>query len=110
MNALETRKQLLIAESALNRAQMVQELNAMKLSVGALTTRVKSFGSFASGAALLVTTLVALRRGKAIHSHGHGAHSWLHLLRKGAGLVTSLWPAFRSKKRHHANNQPASHA
>ena len=109
MKPLETRKQLLLAESALNRTQMVQELDAMKASINALTTRVKSMGSIASGAALLATTFIAFRRGKPGESH-RGGMPWLLMLRKGAGLISSLWPAFGFKKPHHRNNQPASHS
>ena len=105
MKPLETRKRLLIAESELNRAQLVQELDAMTVSVRTLTHRVKSYGSIASGAVLLVTALAALRRGKV---HTHLKSSWLQMIRKGAGLVFTLWPAFR-KKHEHKNTDPASH-
>ena len=107
MNQLETRKQLLIAESELNRAQLVQELDAITGGVRVLTHRVKSFSSVASATVLLVTALAALRRGKV--GHGKLKPSWFQMIRKGAGLVVSLWPAFRAKKNEH-NNYPASRA
>jgi hypothetical protein len=94
LNPLESRKQLLIAESELNRAQLVQEWVAM--TVGrTLTGRVKSFGSIASAAALLVAGLAALRRG---NSGSAGVKpSWLQTILKGAGMVSTLWLAFRAK-------------
>ncbi|MEI9960905.1 MAG: hypothetical protein WDM76_07150 [Limisphaerales bacterium] len=48
MNPLELRKRLLIEESELNRAQLVQEWHAMAHDVRSLTNRVKTIGSFAS--------------------------------------------------------------
>jgi hypothetical protein len=44
MNPLESRKRLLIAESELNRTQLVQEWVALAAGVRTLTGRVKSFG------------------------------------------------------------------
>jgi hypothetical protein len=58
MNPLESRKQLLIAESELNRAQLVQEWQAV----------------------------------------ADGVH-WLQTLLKGAGLLSTVWQAFRSPGR-----------
>ena len=108
MNPLETRKRLLVAESELNRAQLVRELDAMTVGVRTLTHRVKSFGSIASTAALLVTTFAALRRGKV--GIASLKPSWFQMIRKGAGLVSTLWPAFRAKKHEHKNGQPISRA
>ena len=108
MNPLEARRRLLVAESELNRTQLVQELVAMTVGVRTLTQRVKSFGSIASTAALVVTCLAALRRGKGGRSYGKP--SWFQMIRKGAGLVASLWPAIRAKRHVHENNHPTSRA
>jgi hypothetical protein len=62
MNPLESRKQLLIAESELNRAQLVADLAALTAGVRAITDRARSFGSIASSAAVLVAGLAAFRR------------------------------------------------
>ena len=64
LNPLESRKQLLLAESELNRAQLVVDLAALAADVGALTDRAKTLGSLASSAAMLVAGLAAFRRGK----------------------------------------------
>jgi hypothetical protein len=97
MNPLESRKQLLIAESELNRAQLVGDLAALAAGVRTLTDRAKSFGTIASSAAVLVAGLAAFRRGKAAHAEGRP--SWLQTILKGAGLISSLWLAFRSRGR-----------
>jgi hypothetical protein len=95
MNPLESRKQLLIAESELNRDQAVGELAALAAGVRTLTDRAKSFGSIASAAAVLMAGLAAFRRGK---SGDAGAKpSWLRTIRKSAGLISTVWLAFRSQ-------------
>ena len=95
MNPLESRKQLLIAESELNRAQLVQEWGAMTAGVRTLADRVKTYGSIASSAALLVAGLTAFRRGKSGDA-GVKPSRWRTLL-KGAGLVSTLWLNFRPR-------------
>ena len=64
LNPLESRKQLLIAESELNRAQMAGDMAALTAGVRTFTDRAKSFGSIASSAAVLVAGLAAFRRNK----------------------------------------------
>jgi hypothetical protein len=92
---LELRKQLLIAESELNRAQLVGDMDALTAGVRTLIGRVKSFGSIASAAALLVAGLAAFRRGKCVDAGVKP--SWWQMIRKGAGMVSTLWLAFRAK-------------
>ena len=97
VNPLESRKQLLIAESDLNRAQLVGDLAALTTGVRTLTTRAKSFGSIASAAAVLVAGLAACRRGKSVDADAKP--SWLQTILKSAGLISTLWLAFRSQRR-----------
>ena len=98
MNALKTQKQLLIAESDLNRAAMREEVAALTTGVRAVTARAKSFGSIASAGTVLIAGLTALRRGG-----GTGVRaprlSWVQRILKNAGLVSTLWLAFRSQRR-----------
>jgi hypothetical protein len=97
MNPLESRKQLLIAESELNRAQLAGDGAALTAGVRVLTDRAKSFGSIASSAAALVAGLVAFRQGKPL---GVGAKpSRLQTILKGAGVMSTVWLAFRSRSR-----------
>ena len=97
INPLESRKQLLIAESELNRAQMVGDMAALTAGVRTLTDRAKSFGSIASSAAVLVAGLAAFRRGKPMGADAKP--SWLRTILKGAGLISTFWLAFRSQRR-----------
>jgi hypothetical protein len=97
MNPLQSRKQLLIAESELNRAQLVQEWETMADGIGSVADRAKSFASIASSAAVLVAALAAFRRGKS--AHAEVKPSWLQTILKGAGLISTVWLAFRSPGR-----------
>ena len=97
MNPLESRKQLLIAESELNRAQLAGDLAALTAGVRTLTDRAKSFSAIASSAAVLVAGLAAFRRGKS--ADAEGKPPWLQTILKGAGLISTLWLAFRSRGR-----------
>lgn len=93
MNPLASRKQLLIAESELNRAQLVADMTTMKAGVRTITNRAKSYGALASSIASLVTGLVSAKRNPPARA---GAKpSWLQTILKAAGLVSTLWSAFR---------------
>jgi hypothetical protein len=97
LNPLKSRKQLLIAESELNRAQLVGDMAALTADVHMIADRAKSFGSIASAAAVLVTGLAAFRRDKPVDTDAKP--SWLQTIFKGAGLISSLWLAFRPRGR-----------
>lgn len=96
MNPLQSRKRILIAESELNRAQLVAELAALTADVRALADRAKSFGSIASSAAVLVAGLAAFRSGQPVDAAAKP--SWARRFLKGAGLISTLWLAFRSAR------------
>jgi len=98
MNPLELRKQMLIAESELNRAQLGEELAALSAGVRTVTNRAKSFSSMASVAAVVVAGLAAIRRGQP--GVAHAKLSWLQTILKSAGMVSTLWLAFRSQSRN----------
>ena len=97
VNPLASRKQLLVAESELNRAQVVQDLAALAAEARALGDRAKSFSFVTSSAAALVSGLAAFQRGK--HPDADAKPSWTRTILKGAGLISNLWLAFRSKNR-----------
>jgi hypothetical protein len=97
LNPLESRKQLLIAESELNRAQMVGDMAALTVGVRTLTDRARYFGSIASSAAVLVAGLAAFRRGEP--AGADAKPSWLRTILKGAGLISTVWQVFRSQGR-----------
>lgn len=94
VSPLKLRKELLIAESELNRAQLMDEWEAATEWHRTLSAGVRTMGSVASAAALLVSGVRAFRR-KRDPENGADA-SWLQSVIKGAGFISSLWAAFRS--------------
>ena len=107
VNQLEAHKKLLIAESELNRAQLIQDVTALRQDVGALTRRAKSMASIAAAVAALVTGVLAVRRRKpaAVTSP---KPSWLQGALKGASLVSNLWHSFRSNGHEQKESQRKS--
>ena len=97
LNSLGSRKRLLIAESELNRAQLVDDVTALTAGVRMLSTRARSFGSIVSSAAVLLAGLAAFRRGQP--GDASPKRSWWQTLIKGTGLVSTLWLAIRSSGR-----------
>ena len=95
MNPLETRKQLLIAESELNRAQLVQEWQMVADDAHALARKASIIASWVSIAASLVAGLAFLRRKKS--AQAAEKPSRLQTILRGAGLVSTIWRLFRSQ-------------
>jgi hypothetical protein len=108
LNPLTSRKELLIAESELNRAQLFQEWQTMADEVRALTTQARTIGSFAAAAAAVVAGLASFRRKKS--ALAAEKPSWWQTLLKGAGLASSLWSEFRSQGHDQKNKDPRPRA
>src|ERR1017187_10892995 len=102
MNPLASRKQLLMAESELNRAQLVQEWQTMADEVHSLANQARTISSFASAAASLVAGIASFRRKKS--APAAEKPSWLQTILKGAGLVSTIWSAFRPQGRDQAGS------
>ena len=93
LNPLESRKQLLIAESELNRAQLIADLTALTAEVRTFARRAKSLGSIAASATALFSGLAAFRRSKSAPVAGRP--SWWETLLAGVPLAQLLWAKFR---------------
>lgn len=89
MNALESRKKLLIAESELNRAQLARDWQLLAGEVRALNEQARTIRSLAAAATSLIAGLSSCRR-KGATPPG-GKLPWWQLLIKGASLVSSCW-------------------
>jgi hypothetical protein len=101
VSPLELRKQLLIAESELNRAHLSEEWQVMTHGVAHLAHRAKTIAAWASSAALLAAGVKALRRGPS--TTGTAKPSWVQKILNGARLASTIWVAFRAhgeKKQH----------
>jgi hypothetical protein len=97
LTPLESRKQLLLVESELNRAQLINELRDFKAEIHHLQDQVQMLGSIASSATKLATTFSAI--GNAFthrDSGGKKKTSWLSTLLNGARTGASIWGAVRS--------------
>jgi hypothetical protein len=94
VNPLESRRQLLVAESELNRVQLLKEWQTMAEGVSGLADRARSIGSFASAAALGLAGLAAFRRSKPVSAVKKP--SWVETVLRGVRLAASIWLAFRA--------------
>jgi len=94
MNSLESRKQLLVAESELNRAHLAQDWQMLADEIHGLTHKAKTIGGLASAATLLAS-LLFLRRKKTAPTAGKSP--WWQTTLKSVGLVSSLWQLFRNR-------------
>jgi hypothetical protein len=101
MTPLQSRKKLLIAESELNRAQMVHEWGLVAEEARSLVRQAGNLGSLASTTASLVATLAGFQGAK---SEAPAKSSWLQTILKGGGLISTIWMAFRARKRNRSQN------
>ena len=97
MNPLQARKELLIAESELNRAKLGQEWQKLTDDVGVLAHRATSVSSLTLVAASLVVELLSTRQKNLAPTDKKS--SWLQIILKGAGVASTLWSAFRPQGR-----------
>jgi hypothetical protein len=88
---------MLVAESDINRAYLLEEWAVLAVGVRAFGRRARSFGSIASTGALLVTGLAAFRRSRS--GAGGLKPFWLQTILKGASMASTLWLALRAKRR-----------
>lgn len=104
MTPLGARKQLLLAESDLNRARMLQDAAAFSAGVHSATHRLRSIGSIASSALAWMATVTALRSSR--NSTAGVRPSPLEKLLKGAGVITTFVLACVSRRQRKADPKP----
>jgi hypothetical protein len=97
------RKDLLIAESELNRVQLMDEWDAATEWHRTLSAGARTVGSLASAAALVVSGLRAFRRKR--DARNSTGTAWSEPFIKGAGFISSLWEVFRSRGCDQKNKQ-----
>ena len=95
VNALESRKRLLVAESELNRAELLQEWRTLSGRVRAVAERAWSFASLASPAKSLLAGLAAFASDRS--APGSSKSSWFHKALAGARLASVIWLALRAR-------------
>jgi hypothetical protein len=102
LDPLESRKQLLIAESELNRARLSQEWQTMTQGIGAFARRVKTIGAWVSSTVLLVAGLTAMRTGPP--ARGAAKTTRLQKILSGVRLASTIWLALPN--RGHKTDRP----
>jgi hypothetical protein len=98
LTSLETRKQLLLLESDLNRAQFVEAARDWKDEFHRTKEHLTQLGSMVSLAATIFSTA---RRLLFSRPAAGGKKSWLSFLFEGIKTGTSLWQTLSSNRRKH---------
>lgn len=92
MNSLASQKELLLAESELNRAQLLGAMIALTPRTRRFTDRTISVSVFASSAVMLMREVADSRSHKP--GGGAGKLSRMQTVMKIGGMVSALWLAF----------------
>jgi len=87
-------KQLLVAESELNRARLCQDCRALAHGVQDLAHRAKTLASWTSLALVLVAGVAAWRRDPSASSKAKS--SLFQKILNGARLASAMWLALRA--------------
>jgi hypothetical protein len=92
---------MLVLESELNRALLLNEVQDVKNEMHHLKAQVHAMGSLVSSAAELASTFAAVGRVFSTHSgeNGSGRPSWISTLINGVKVGTSIWSTVRSRFR-----------
>jgi hypothetical protein len=98
LTPIETRKQLLLLESDLNRAQFIEAMQEWKDEFHRTKEHLTRLGSMAALVARLAGTISTVRRLFSRPAAG-GKKSWLSFLFDGMTAGTSLWYMLRSQRR-----------
>ena len=95
LTSLVLRKQLLLAESEVNREQLLNEWHSLTNETRELAHRAQFVcASVASVASLGIAGVKTMRELQAARSNGKA--SWISTLINGMRLGTALWKSFRS--------------
>jgi hypothetical protein len=95
MKDLESRKQLLVAESELNRASLEWEWRRMVGEVHALRRQSETISSLVKAAATMASGLSSLCGNRP--SRAPEKFSWGQAVLKGAALAGTFWSELRAK-------------
>jgi hypothetical protein len=106
MSTLESRKQALLAESEVNRIELIKDWEALKDEANRVKKHLRTAGSIASSAAVLATvaSLVLRRRPEqpsapSENNHAHAKVPWVAAALNGARVGASLFFKVRSMMR-----------
>jgi hypothetical protein len=94
MSPLESRKQLLIAESELNRAWLLQEGQRLADGLSGLADRARSFSTIAVSILSLGAGLATFKRRRRAPA---ARSSLIQRIASGVRLASTIWLLFRSR-------------
>ena len=100
LTPLESRKQLLLVESELNRAQLLNELRDLQCELHQLRAQAQAIASAAASAAKVASTVSAI--GSVLTQRREaekGKSSWISRLLSGARTGASLWAAWQAHRK-----------
>ena len=95
VSPLKLQKQLLVAESEINRARLLQEWQIVGDGLYQLADQARSFNTLATSTVSLVAGLAALTSGEA--APATAKFSWFKKALSGARLASTIWLMFRSR-------------
>ena len=95
VNGLKMRKDLLIAESELNRTRLIADLDTVMEWQRTLCSTAKTFGPVASLASVVINSFTKKSDSQ---SSSEQTTNWMKPLREGAGRVAGLWSRFKSRE------------
>jgi hypothetical protein len=100
LTPLESRKQLLVVESELNRVQLLAEVHGFKKELGRLQQEIQVFGSLAASVAKMAGIFSAVggvfSQRRKEDTEDTGRRSWVATLLKGLKTGVALWGALGS--------------
>jgi hypothetical protein len=97
LTPLQQRKAVLVVEAEQQREQFCQDAGLIKSHFEALATQAKSVSSMASVGGLIWRGISVFRR-RPRSPRQNGTPSLVAKVVRGAGLVSSLWFALRSRR------------
>jgi hypothetical protein len=95
LTSLESRKQLLLLESELNRVQLLEDWHGLKGKFNRLNICADGIGSLASSAATLFSLISIFRRTLEEHENQADKSPWISRLLKGIETGAALWSVLR---------------
>jgi hypothetical protein len=99
LTALETRKQLLLVESELNRAQLINEVRGLKSELNHLKHQAQAIASIAESTVKLAGTFSSIGNIFSSDDKQEGKPSLVSRLLKGIQTGATLWSALRRNRR-----------
>jgi hypothetical protein len=98
LNTLATQKELLLAESELNREELLKDLHILQAEIKKVKHRVHTAGSVASYAALLAAAVALFRHeARPTETETQPKVSWLSSAINGASLFFKIKSSLRDK-------------